>query len=353
MNSPSREAPGSEDLHDPLLDLLVVGAGPTGIAIGARARQAGLRVVLVDRGPLAAALVEFPVHMGFFTTRDLMEIAGVPFAIPHDKPNRREALAYYRSVAARFEIPLGLHEEVVGVTPDPTGFRVDSRCVGRGGAERTRRARTVALAQGYFHRPRKLGVRGESHDWVHRRYLDAYRHFGEHIVIVGGGNSAVETALELWRNHVRVTVVHRGEEVKDTVKYWLKPDFENRVAEGAIDAHFGSSVTAFSESEGGRRIVEIETASGSETIEVDAAYVMIGYEPDTGLAQSCGVTFDPETLVPTFDAQTCESNVPGLFLAGTIQVGRDIGKLFIENSRVHADRIVDHLVAARSVTPED
>ncbi len=326
-----------------LLDLLVVGAGPTGIAIGARARQAGLDVLLVDRGPIAAALVEFPVYMNFFTTRDLMEIAGVPLPTPHDKPSRREALAYYRAVAARFEIPVALHEEVTGLTRTEGEFEITSRSADREASEYRRRARAVALAQGYFHRPRRLTVPGEEHAWVHCRYREAYRHFDERIAVIGGGNSAVEAALDLWRNHVQVTVIHRRPAVKDTVKYWMKPDFENRVAEGSIEFRHSSAVVEFGQRPGGARWVDLETPADAERVPVDAAYVLIGYEPDIGLARSCGVTFEAETLVPAFDPETCESNVPGLYLAGTVQVGRDIGKLFIENSRVHADRLVEQV----------
>jgi thioredoxin reductase (NADPH) len=337
----------AEARDDSILDLLVVGAGPTGIAIGARARQAGLDVVLVDRGPLAAALVDFPVYMNFFTTRDLMEIAGVPLPTPHDKPSRREALVYYRAVAARFGIPLALHEEVVRLERNDGVFAVVSRKRDPASSETVRRANAVALAQGYFHRPRALGVSGEEFSWVHSRYREPYRHFGEHVAIVGGGNSALETALDLWRNHVQVTVIHRRDTVKDTVKYWMKPDFENRVAEGAIDFHHGSTVRTFGQSSDGLRWLDLETPAGAKRVAVDAAYVLVGYEPDIELARNCGVTFDSETLVPVFDSETCESNVPGLYLAGTVQVGRDIGKLFIENSRVHADRVVEHVASIR------
>ncbi len=331
-----------------VLDLLVVGAGPTGIAIGARARQAGLDVLLVDRGPLAAALVEFPVYMNFFTTRDLMEIAGVPLPTPHEKPTRREALAYYRAVAARFEIPLALHQEVVRLHKEGDVFEVTSRATGEGHPETVRRARAVALAQGYFHRPRKLGVPGEEHSWVHSRYREPYRHFGEHVAVVGGGNSALEAALDLWRNHVRVTVIHRRDSVKDTVKYWLKPDFENRVAEGSIEFWQSSTVHSFGQRSHGSRTVELQTPVGKRSLAVDAAYVLVGYEPDVEIALDCGVEVDADTLVPSFDPATCESNVPGLYLAGTIQVGRDIGKLFIENSRVHADRVVEHVASTKT-----
>lgn len=316
-----------------MLDLLVVGAGPTGIAIGARASTKNLEVLVVDKGPLAASLVDFPTYMTFFTTRDLIEIAGIPMSSPRDKPTRQEALSYYRAVAARYDIPLSLHEEVVGLVKEGDRFRVDGR--GDGGTETVRYARTVALAQGYFHRPRRLNVPGENESWVNTRYLEPYRQFDEHVVLIGGGNSAIEAALELWRNHVRVTLVHRGERVKDTVKYWVKPDFENRVAEGSITALFSTTVRSF-----GEHTVELDTPEGVKKLEADAAYVLIGYDPDTDLGRQVGVKFDPETLVPSFDPDTCESNVDGLFLAGTVQVGRDIGKLFIENSRVHADRIV-------------
>ena len=285
--------------------------------------------------------------MNFFTTRDLMEIAGVPFSTPHDKPTRREALAYYRGIAAKFEIPLALHEEAVALERQTDGFEVTTRRVAASAIERRLRAKTVTLAQGYFHRPRKLGVAGEELTWVSNRYREPYKHFDEHVLIVGGGNSALEAALDLWRNHVRVTVVHRGAAVKDTVKYWIKPDFENRVSEGSIEVCYESTVSAFVETPEAERRVELHRPSGLPVLAVDAVYVLVGYEPDTEIARGCGVAFDPETLVPVFDRQTCESDVPGLYLAGTVQVGRDIGKLFIENSRVHADRIVEHVASTR------
>lgn len=328
--------------RDPL-DLLVVGAGPTGIAIGAAAQDHGLSALLVDRGPLAANLLDFPTYMTFFTTRDLLEIAGVPFSVPHDKPSRREALAYYRSVAAVRDLRVAQHEEVLAARPAGEGFEVVSR---RATGERRRRARAVALATGYFHRPRRLGVPGEDLPWVHSRYREPYRHFGETVAVIGGGNSAAEAALDLWRNGVAVRLVHRRGEVKATVKYWVKPDLENRIAEGAIEARFGTRVTAF-----GDRGIELEGPSGEEVLAVDAAYVLVGYEPDVELERACGVEVDPVTLVPTFDPETCESNVPGLYVAGTLQSGSDLGKIFIENSREHAPRIAGHL-AARLAAPE-
>src|SRR5215207_5347581 len=330
-----------------ILDLLVVGAGPTGIAIGAEARMAGLSVLLVDRGPLTAAIQAYPTFMEFFTTRDRLEIAGVPFTIPEDKPTRRQALVYYRGVVDRYRVPLALYEDVLAVERDDRSrdgiFRVRSRRL-QGGGERERRARAVAIATGYFINPCRLGVPGEDLPWVHSYYKEPYPHFGQDVVIVGAGNTAAEAALDLWRNGARVTLVHRGQQVRPGVKYWLKPDFENRIAEGSIAARFGSSVQAFLP-EGA---VELMTPMGPEVLPAEAAYVLIGYRPDADFERRAGVQVDPETLAPTFDPETCESNVPGLYVAGTLQAGRYTDRIFIENSRDHGPRIVAHLKARLS-----
>jgi thioredoxin reductase (NADPH) len=200
----------------------------------------------------------------------------------------------------------------------------------------------VAFATGYFGQPRRLGVPGEDLPWVSSRYFDAYRHFGEHVVIVGGGNSAAEAALDLWRNGARVTLVHRGEAVKATVKYWVKPDIENRITEGSIAARFSTRVTGFGD--GG---VAVEGPAGSELIPAVAAYVLIGYVPDMGLLQRAGIHVDPVTLVPEVDAATCESNVPGLYVAGTLLAGRDPANFFIDNSRDPGGRSARALLARR------
>jgi thioredoxin reductase (NADPH) len=324
-------------LPDPsaVVDLLVVGAGPTGIAIGAEARRAGLSVVLLERGPLTANLMEFPTYMRFFTTRDLLEIAGLPFAVPDDKPDRRQALAYYRAVVSHYDVPIALHEEVRRVVPAGDQFEVvTDRATGR----RSWRSRAVALATGYFHRPRRLGVPGQELPFVHQRYLEPYGHFGESVVVVGGGNSAVEAALEMWRAGVEVTLVHRRPAVKPTVKYWVRPDFENRVEEGSIAARYETVVTGFE-----HRRVELDGPDGASSLAADAVYVLIGYEPDAELERRCGIEVDRATAVPRFDAETCESNVSGLYVAGTLQAGFDLGKIFIENSREHGVRIVRHL----------
>jgi len=330
------------------LDLLVVGAGPTGIAVGAEARKAGLSVLLVDRGPLVASLVDYPSDMIFFTTRDRLEVADLPFAIPDEKPTRRQAISYYQAVVSHFGIDLALHEEVESIEKSRDEFVVVGR--GRDGATR-RRARAVVLATGYFAWPRRLDVPGEELPWVHSRYREPWGHYGESVVVVGGGNSAAETALDLWRHGARVTILHHRRELKATIKYWVRPDLENRIEEGSIAARLDVEVVGFS-----ARGVEIEDRQGGrETLPADACYVLIGFRPSTRLYEAAGVRFDAETLVPEYDSESCESSVPGLYVAGTIQAGRDTHRIFIENSRDHGPRIVGHLLgrlgtAARPLT---
>ncbi len=323
------------------LDLLVVGAGPTGIAVGAEARGAGLSVLLVDRGPLTANLLAMPRYMRFFTTRDKLEIADLPFTSADDKPDLRQALVYYRAVVERHGVPLALHEEVLDVERDDGQFLVRSR--GRSGS-RIRRALGVVVATGYFGTPRRLGVPGEERPWIHRRYREPYRHFGERVVLVGGGNSACEAALELARAGARVTMVVRRPELKPSIKYWLKPDIENRIEEGAVGARFETTVESF-----GEGVVTVIGPSGLQVLSSEAAYVLIGYDTDAALLRRCGIDVDAETLVPSFDEATCETNVPGLYVAGTVQSGRDTHRIFIENSRDHGQRIVRHILARRGI----
>jgi thioredoxin reductase (NADPH) len=336
-------------MSDEILDLLVVGAGPTGIAIGAEARRRGVSVLLVDRGGLTASIQQYPTFLQFFTTRDRLEIADIPFSAPDDKPTRRDALAYYAAVVARYQVPLALHEEVLEVAREGDGFRVLTRpAFGAGtGGTTVRRARAVALATGYWDNPYRLGVPGADLPWVHCRYLEPYLHFGEDVVVVGAGNSAAEAALELWRNGAKVTLVHRGPELRPGIKYWLKPDIENRIAEGSIRAFMNTVVKAF-QPQGG---VQVETPDGPETLPAQAAYVLLGYRPDVELERRCGVEVDPVTLIPRHDPETCESNVPGLYVAGTLQAGRRTDQIFIENSRDHGPKIVAHLKKRFAAVP--
>lgn len=328
-------------MSDDVLDLVVVGAGPTGLAIGAAAREAGLDVVLLEKGSLANSIREFPTDMEFFTTRDKLEIAGVPFTIPGTKPTRREALAYYRAVAEQWQLPVVLRDQVIGAQLEADGiWTVRSRR--RDGIEITRRTLAVALATGYWDQPRRLGVAGEDLPWVSARYREPWAHVGETVVIVGAGNSACEAALDCRRHGVRVVMIHRGSEVKPTIKYWVKPDIENRIDEGSIEALFESEVQGFVE--GG---VLVRGTAGERLIACEAAYVLIGYTIDTDLLRRCGVELDPTSLVPHHDPETGETNQPGLYVAGTLRAGRATDRIFIENSRAHGDQIVGHLLSRR------
>jgi thioredoxin reductase (NADPH) len=240
-------------------------------------------------------------------------------------------------------VPLALYEEVQAIERQAAGFEVRSV---RDAQALRRAAAAVAVATGYFCWPRRLGVPGEELPWVASRYHEPYPHFDQDVVVVGGGNSAVETALDLFRNGARVTLVHRGAAVKRSIKYWLKPDFEHRVEEGSIGVRLESRAVAFHAAGGGRRsAVEVEGPGGRERLPADAAYVLVGYRPDQSLLRQAGVTVDPDTLVPAFDPESCETNVPGLYVAGTLQAGAATDKVFIENSRDHAPRLVRHLAA--------
>ncbi|MDH3211663.1 MAG: YpdA family putative bacillithiol disulfide reductase [Myxococcales bacterium] len=322
-------------MRDEAWDVLVVGAGPTGIAVGAEARRAGLSAVLFDRGALTANLLEFPTFMRFFTTRDRLEIGGVPFAVPDDKPDRRQALVYYRGVVRHHGLEVRTHEEVRGAELVDGVFTVATRA--RDGEHR-HRARTVVIATGYFGQPRRLGVPGEEQDWVRSRYREPFEHGGERVAVIGAGNSACETALELWRHEARVTLVHRGSEIKPTVKYWVKPDVENRIAEGSIRACFDTVVESF----GDREIVATQ-AGRPLRIPADAAYPLIGYRIDAALLRRCGVEVTADELIPTFDEATGESNVPGLYVAGAVRSGIHTNRIFIDNSRDHGHQIVAHI----------
>jgi thioredoxin reductase (NADPH) len=312
-------------------------------------------VLVMDQGPLVASLQAYPTDLEFFTTRERLEIADVPFAIAEVKPNRRQALVYYREVVNRYDVPLALYETVERVVrPADTGeddglFRVESTL--EGGHPRVTRARAVAIATGYFWTPKTLGVPGEELPWVRLRYVEPYPHMGRRVMVVGGGNSAAKNALDLWRNGAQVTLVHRRAALKPSVKYWIKPDIENRIDEGSIDGRFETRVVAFHD--GPEREVELERvpAEGTEgggdgqreRIATDTVYVQIGYVPDVALQRAAGIEVDPESAIPTFDPETCETNVPGLYVAGTVQSGRHTNRIFIENSRDHGIKITEHL----------
>jgi thioredoxin reductase (NADPH) len=332
-------------------DLLIVGAGPSGLAAAIAARRCGLDAAVLEKGVLVNSIFHFPVHMVFFTTPELLEIGGLPLVTPYEKPTRLEALRYYRRVVDAFGLAIAFHEEVIGIDREDGLFVVRSvaRAPGSAGpgagapadARRERRARAVVLAIGYYDHPNRLGVPGEDLPHVSHYYTDAHPYYRQRVVVVGGRNSAAEAALELFRGGAHVTLVHRGVALGDTIKYWVRPDIENRFKEGSIGARFESRVVEISP-----EAVAVERDGTRETLPCDAVFLLTGYHPDVSLMRRAGVQCDDDSLAPTLDAETFETNVPNLFVAGGAVAGRHTGNIFIENGRFHGERIVS-VVAGR------
>ena len=318
--------------------VVVVGAGPTGIACAIELGRLGVDAVCHDRGGILHSIQQFPEEMRWFSTRDLLDIAGVPFGTPDAHPTRLETLAYYRSVAERFGVRVAAESTIERVAARPDGG-VDVEATGRGGAGRWT-APAAILATGFFDNPRRLDVPGAERPHVHARYVSGFPFHGRDVVVVGGKNSAAEAALDLYRHGARVTLVHRGEALSPRVKYWIKPDLENRIAAGAIRAFFRSRVAAIEAD-----AVRLETPAGEAIVPADAVFPLIGYEPDFAHFERCGIRLEGEARIPAHDPETLESNVPNLYLAGAMLGGRDIGRIFIENSRHHAARIARSIAA--------
>ena len=316
-----------------LRDVLIVGAGPSGLATAIAAKQLGLDYLVLEKGSLVDAIVRFPVNMVFFTTPELMEIGGLPLTTPYEKPTRAEALSYYRRVVDIYQVQVMLHEEVLSVERADEHFTLESRT--SRGVSRAREARAVVLAMGYYGMPNMLGIPGEDLPHVSHFYREAHLHYRQRVVIVGGKNSACEAALELYRSGAHVTMVHRGPALGESVKYWVKPDIENRIKEGTIAARFSTRVAEI-------RSTEIVVSDGdgvTSTIPADAVLLLTGYRADPEFLRRAGVAVNDETLEPHYDPQTFETNVPGLFVAGGQQAGKKTGTVFIENGRFHGERI--------------
>ena len=310
----------------------IVGAGPTGIACAIELGNRGIPAVCYERGHILQSIYDFPEEMRWYSTRDLLDIAGVPFSVPEAHPTRLETLAYYRGVAERFRVRVVPETEVVSIEPVPAGgLEVERK--DRSGIHRLS-APAAVIATGFFGNPRKLDVPGEDLPHVHRRYVSGYPFHDRDVAVIGGKNSASEAALDLYRHGARVTLLVRGAAISERVKYWIKPDLENRIASGAIRAVFQARIVEISPS-----FVRVESPAGSEAVRAEAVFPLIGYEPDFSLLERCGVRLDGPSRVPAHDPETLESNVPSLYLAGALLGGVDVGRIFIENSRHHASRI--------------
>ena len=307
----------------------IVGAGPTGIACAVELGRRGIAAICYDSGSILDSLYHFPEEMRWFSTRDLLDIAGVPFPAPEAHPTRLEALAYYRGIAERFKVRVAPESRVDSIRigePEALVLTV----VGREGPRKVPSPAAI-LATGFFHNPRKLGVPGEGLPHVHARYVSGYPFHGRDVAVVGAKNSAAEAALDLYRHGARVTLLARGPAISDRVKYWIKPDLENRICAGAIRALFNTRVLEITPD-----AVRVVTPEGEEIVPAEAVFALIGYEPDFAFLTRCGVHLEGPERVPSHDPESLESNVPNLYLAGAILGGTEIGKIFIENSRHHA-----------------
>ncbi|RRA48780.1 YpdA family putative bacillithiol disulfide reductase [Acidipila sp. EB88] len=318
------------------LDVLVIGAGPTGLACALEAKRLGLRVALVDKGCLCNSIYHYPAHMTFFTTPELLEIGEVPFPSQNQKPNRNEALEYYRKVAERFELDVRQYRTVQSVEGEDGSFRVHTTDSFE--RRQTIYARKLIVATGYYDLPNYLNVPGEDLSKVMHYYDDPHPYYGMDVLVVGGKNSAAIAALDLWRHGVRVTLVHRGPEMHRHVKYWILPDFNNRVKNGEIKVFFHSEIAHIEPDS-----VTLRTPEGELTIENQFVFALTGYHPDFPFLRALGVEMHGEDQMPVCDPHTRESNVPGLYLAGVIVAGNRTNEIFIENGRFHGKEIAADL----------
>jgi thioredoxin reductase (NADPH) len=316
----------------PREDTLIVGAGPIGLACAVSAKRRGIDPLVVDAGAITHSIVRYPVGMTFFTTPDKLEIGGHPLACSGQKPTREEALMYYRGVVRAEGLRVQTFARLVDVQTDGDGLRATLEAA----RERMQVAcQRLVLATGYFDQPNSIGVPGEDLPHVRPHFDEAHLSYGLDAVVIGGKNSAVEAALELFRAGARVTLVYRGLELPPGVKYWLRPDLENRIAAGEIEARFGAEVTAIDE-----RHVAIRRRDGStEELPADRVYVLIGFLPDFDLFRRIGIELEAGTDRPTVDPTTLETNVPGVYMAGSITAGRATSEIFIENGRFDGEKI--------------
>ncbi len=314
-------------------DLIIVGAGPAGMAAGIAAGQAGFDYVIVEKGVLVNSIFHFPPQMVFFTTADLLEIGNVPFVSPYDKPTRHEVLRYYRRVQDIFRLPIHYGEVVRGISPSDDGSFTVTGVTSDG--ETTRKCRAVVLAIGYYDHPNRLGVPGEDLPHVSHYFSETHAFYGRRVVVVGGGNSAAEAALDLHRAGAFVTLVHYRSALKSTIKYWVKPDIENRIKEGAVKAYFDTRILEI-----GPRTIRVDAKGTARDLDADNVLLLTGYHPDFALLRSAGVVVNESNGVAQHDPQTFETNVPNLFIAGGAITGKNTAPIFIENGRFHGDAIV-------------
>ncbi|MGH7618413.1 MAG: YpdA family putative bacillithiol disulfide reductase [Gemmatimonadaceae bacterium] len=320
-----------------MLDLVVVGGGPCGLATAISAQRAGLSALVIEGASVVSTIAHYPTYVTFFSTAEKLSLGDMPFVVAAEKPTRRDGLAYYRAVAKHFRIPLRQYERVTYIERRGAEFVVHSQSRSRGDAHTE--ARAVVVATGYFGSPNYLHVPGEDLPQVTHVYREGHEAFDQNVVVIGGGNSAAEAALDLWRCGARVTLVHFGPTFDKKIKPWVLPDFVNREKEGSVAARWDSRVKSIEPG-----VVVITSSRGEERLAADLVYIMTGFAPNTDLLRDVGVPIDAVTGIPAHDPNTLETSVPGLFIAGVVVAGFDANKVFIENGRYHGDKIVAKLL---------
>lgn len=318
-------------------DAVVVGAGPTGLACGIELKQRGVSTVLIDKGCVVNSIYNYPTHMVFFTTPELLEIGGLPMTSLNEKPGRTEALKYYRRVAEYYQLDIHQYERVLKIEGDDRDFLVET-------SKAEYAARKIVLATGYYDLPNMLNVPGEQLDKVIHYYKEPHPYYDHDVMVVGAKNSAAIAALELHWTGARVTMVHRGAGISDRVKYWIKPNIENRIKSREIQAYFKSSLLDIQP-----KAVVLDTPDGQVTVKNDFVFAMTGYRPDLEFLGSLGIRLDPGSQRPRTNPDTLESDRPGIFLAGVIVAGMHTNEIFIENGRFHGKKIAEAI--AESLAP--
>jgi thioredoxin reductase (NADPH) len=319
-------------------DVVVVGAGPTGLACGIELKQRGVNTVLIDKGCVVNSIYHYPTHMVFFTTPELLEIGGLPMTSLNEKPGRTEALKYYRRAAEYYQLNIHQYERVVAIHGDDGDFHVRT-------STSEYRTRKIVLATGYYDLPNKLDVPGEDLDKVIHYYKEPHPYYNHDVIVVGAKNSAAIAALELHWTGARVTLIHRGRGISDRVKYWIRPNIENRIKSGEIPAYFNSSLVEIQP-----KAVVLETPDGRITLPNDFVFAMTGYRPDLEFLGTLGIRLDPDSQRPRTNPDTLESDRPGIFLAGVIVAGMHTNEIFIENGRFHGKKIAEAIAESISTT---
>ena len=318
------------------LDALVVGAGPTGLACGIELQPRGLNAILIEKGCVTNSLYHYPTNMSFFTTPELLEIGNIPMTSLNEKPNRTEALKYYRRVAEHYKLDIHQYEKVDNVAGDDGEFRVHT--ADRYGCHHTYAARKIILATGYYDIPNLLNVPGEDLPKVIHYYKEPHPYYNQDVAVIGAKNSAAIAALELYWSGARVTLIHRGGQISEKVKYWIRPNIENRIKNGEIKAYFHSKVVEIRPDS-----ILVDTPQGEVLLKNDFVFALIGYSPDLAFLNSIGVTLDAATGRPRTNPATLESERSGIYLAGVIVAGMHTNEIFIENGRFHGKQIAEDI----------